>query len=271
MKLERYNQKLLAVLGTIAVVALVLFVLFMGGLIINEVMRNFRFNDQPDNALIVDSDSTEIKENTEEFIRKQELTLGTPRLIDTLQSLYLIPVSQVNLKEPEQVRRRKTEVLLDLSMSKGYGYHSYSGYFNNIILYNRLADTKTPVFAEKVLLTQFEHREIDSRLYLLISGTTKDTNKNGKLDGADLQSFWLYDLQTADLKQVAFEGLSLNAYYVPHASAEILLSMSLDKDRNGEIDEYREPTIIKRLDLTSGKVDDLVDDRLRKQLQELID
>ena len=268
-KLQKYNQRLLAVLGTIAVVALVLLVLIMGGVMINEVMRSFQFNDQTDNGLILANDSTETKENAEEFIRKQELTLGTPRLIDTLNAIYLIPVSQVNLKDPEYVRADKVQGLLESSSSKRYW--SYSGYFNNVILYDQKAQSKTAVFEEKILIAQFQHREINDQLFLFIQGVTEDSNGNQKLDGTDLKSFYTYNIRTQELSTYEFVGFGLDNYYVTHNSGEVMVRFTKDKDGDGEIDQYREPTIIKSLNLKTGEMTDLVNDQMMKKLQQLID
>lgn len=267
-KLQKYNQRLLAIIGTLALAALAVFIFIMGILLVIELVDDFGRDSIHDNALVVTNDSTQTKD-VEEFIRKQELTLGTPRLIDTLDAIYLIPVSQVNLKDPEYTKVEKVQGLLESSSRKRYW--SYSGYFNNIILYNRLAETKIPVFDEKVLLTQFEHREIDNRLYLLIRGVTTDANQNGKLDGDDLGSFYLYDIDSDSLRKIALEGHGLDGYYVPYQSTEILLRFTKDKDSDGEIDEFREPTIIKKLDLKTGLVNDLIEDEMRQQLQQLID
>ena len=46
---------------------------------------------------------------------------------------------------------------------------------------------------------------------------------------------------------------------------------AIDKNNDGEIDEYREPVILKSLQLGNNNVKDLIDEAMVNQIQSLID
>ena len=67
--------------------------------------------------------------------------------------------------------------------------------------------------------------------------------------------------------------MGLVDYRLTHESDEVILRFAIDKDKDGEIDEYqyREPIILKSLRLESGEVCELIDESMVKQIQSLID
>jgi len=106
-----------------------------------------------------------------------------------------------------------------------------------------------------------------------MQGSRTDTNKNNRLDDSDLESFYTYDVHEKDLREIKFENMGLVDYRLTYESDEVILRFAIDKDSDGEIDEYqyREPIILKSLRLESGRVSDLIDESMLNQIQNLID
>lgn len=270
-KLTRYNQKLLAVIGTLVLVGLGFILLTGGYFLVDGIIRDANRKNSQDNALTVD-DQENANETTAK-IRKQEISFAEPRLIDTLQNIYLIPVSQVNLEDPEVVGG-ESEPLAELSNAYGsrkYSYYRYSGSYNNIIIYSKKDNQKIPVFESKVNINSFQNYIIKDKQYLFISGTTRDSNKDGKLKDSDLQSFFIYNIQDNKLETVEFEKLGLVDYYILYDTDEIVLRFVKDKDQNGEFDRYAEPTYLKKYSIAENNTVDLIDNELIDKLQGLIE
>lgn len=266
-KLSRYNQKLLAVIGTMTLVGLGMLLLTGGFFFISEISRSFRRDNVRDNALTVEANHV----NPDgQKVKTQEISFSTPRLIDTLKTLYLIPVSQVNLQVPEAERD-----VVDISSSaygkrSKYSYYQYTGSFNNIILFNQKENRKAAAFKEKVNINSFRNYMISGKHYLLIEGTADDSNKDGKLKESDLQSFFIYNIDDDILKSVSINGAGLVEYYILNDTDEIILRFGFDKDKNGEYDNYTEPTYLKKYSISENKTTDLLEPEMIKGLQDLI-
>ena len=99
MDIQKYNQKVLAILGTVSIVAVAIITIFLIFFSIAELFRDQRSTTVIDNTLIADVDDESLPRK-----RVQEITFYSPMLIDTLSKTYLIPVSQVNLKNPEEIQ-----------------------------------------------------------------------------------------------------------------------------------------------------------------------
>ena len=269
MDIRKYNQRLLAILGTLSIAALAIILLIIGIFFIVDLVDNIISSNARDNSLIVESsDDQEIK------LRKQEITFYSPKLIDTLSTTYLIPVSQVNLKNPEEYQKAEKESF-EFGFSKG-SYKSRSGYqytgtYNNLIIYNQETNEKNLIFNEKINISSYQYFKINNNLFLFIKGAKIDSNKNKKLDDSDLESFYSYNVFSKELQEIAFENMGLVDYRIANASDEIILRFAEDKDKDGEIDEYQEPVILKSLRLDSKSVEDLIDESMINQIQNLID
>ena len=268
-KLTRYNQKLLAIIGTFVIVGLGLLLLTGGYFIVDEIIRDTHRRNAQDNALTVDDQK--VNDATTAKIRKQEISFATPRLIDTLRSIYLIPVSQVNLEDPEIIENEGLKEQSNAYGSRKYSYYRYSGSYNNIIIYTQKNNAKTPVFEAKVNINSFQNYIIQDKQYLFISGTTYDSNKDGKLKDSDLQSFFIYNIQDNKLETVEFEKMGLVDYYILYDTDEIILRFGKDKDQDGEFDRYVEPTYLKKYSIAGNNTVDLIDKELIDKLQGLIE
>src|SRR5690606_36089404 len=152
MKLEKiksYNQVLLAVLGTVGVIFLIVaFIAFISIVILEHPRFD---NDDVETGILSDE---KIEELQKENKREQVISYEIPKLIDTLNSIYIIPVSHKTLNEKEDINING--VLNAYSSSDSYESidNRYSGgfygAFNNIIIYNSIDGTNKKLFDERV-------------------------------------------------------------------------------------------------------------------------
>ena len=268
-KLSRYNQKLLAALGTLVLAIVCIFTLVVGGKLITELFQDMRDERIFDNALTVEASESD---STQAVMRDQQATFKMPILIDTPNAIYIIPVSQVNLETPEIAN------IPELGLMDSYNYgasqasiYLHTGVYNNIVVYNQKDGINKLVFTQKTHVGSFQNYVVDSNQYLLMVGTQTDSNQDSKLNDADLQSFFLYSVATQELIAFAFDTMGLIDFYVMHDSDEIVLRFAKDKDQNGEVSGFQEPVYLKRLTLSDYKVTDLVDQSMVNRIQSLVD
>ena len=265
MGLQKYNQRLLAIIGTLLIATLIVSLLFAISLAIMD-----SFDDDFDDNSITVNPTNDTTLNPLQL--RQDITYGDPRIIDSLESLYLISVSQVNLEnnyindnEGAPIERYNGKSLFSKK-----SFRSYRGNFNNIILYNQLENTKTILFDKKIFINSFSNHEIESTHYLLIAAALDDSNKDGKLNNVDLRGFFIYNIDTHTMKEFVLENHSFSDFYIPFNSNEILLDYSVDKNNNGRINFGKEPNVIKKLNINNWELNDFIDVDSKNKLQLLI-
>ena len=167
-KLTKYNQKLLAIIGTTIVGGAVLaIVIGIGGLIISAI----DFGGGTDNGIQIRNNRANQTDSTV-IIRTQAITFNDPIQLDTAQAKFIIPVGHVNLETEERI---KIESGSGIKYSNTeYRYDSYYGLFNNFIFYDYKSDFKAKIFNNKIAITHWSYLRIDSNELLLFKGTKND-------------------------------------------------------------------------------------------------
>ena len=256
-KLNRYNQKILAVGGTLIIFGVILFILLGGIIFVSEIFTFGRHTSHTENSLIINKDETKIT---------QEISLNTPILTDTLKGLYIIPVSHTNAKNSNNTR--STYDKTDYSYS--YKYYNYSGVYNNIIIYNQINNTKQALFDSKINIKSFQNYYIKEKQYLFITGTHKDSNNDKKLNNSDLQSFYIYSFDSNKTNIIEFKNMGLVDFSILHNTDEIILRFGKDKNKNGVFINRNEPIFLKKYSISENKTEDLIGNELYNKLQKSI-
>lgn len=262
MNLNSYNQRLIAVFGTLALVALA-GVFVLGA--IKIIYNSFGGRNNEDTSLRINSEP-----GSDEKVPVQTVSFLMPVLIDSINKIYLVPVSQLN--EPKL--DKDDESIYDYSGYGGgryYKKYKFSGSYNNIIVFDERSGSKTAIFKEKIHISYFQNELISSKFKILtIKGARQDTNKDGKLNADDLESFFVYNLSNQTLKEYREEGMGLSDYQILFESNKIALSFIKDLNKSGEIDFTEEPQLLKILDLDTGLLQDFADDQMLKLLNQTI-
>ena len=124
---------------------------------------------------------------------------------------------------------------------------------------------------QKVLILSYQHYEVLGQLFVLFSAVSRDSNKDDKLTDEDYNALYTYNIQTHELHEFSFEGMGLVDYYIPYDSDEVILRFAVDKNNDGEINTYQEPSYLKQLNLKNYQIDNFTDDQMLEQMQKLID
>lgn len=264
-KLSRYNQKLLAIIGTIIlVVGGLALVIGLGGIVISMI----DFSDSDNAGVKVEN----VKLNTDdsaEFVRTQEITFNPPSQLDTAQSKYLIPVGQVNLKSEEKV---SFESGRGLKFSSGeYSYQSHYGLFNNFVYLDYSREISTKIFDDKVAITRWAFLKNDSIEVLIFKGTSTDDNSDNRMDNDDYQSLFVYYLNDGILKQYDFEGKTVLDFEPMKKTDLVSIELGIDKDRDFEFERITEPKLISSINIRNRKIETIVDDTIKSEIQQIID
>ncbi|QHI37145.1 hypothetical protein IMCC3317_25230 [Kordia antarctica] len=269
-KLKKYNQKLLAVLGTLTVIFLIVLLIGFISMLIMESQRYSHYDSQDDGIL----SEEKIEELQKENKREQVISYETPRLVDTLQQLYIIPVSQKSLEEQEDLNsgllnmysadsyKEKT----DLRYSK-----SYYGNYNNILVLDEKTGNTQKLFTERVNFNNIRTVYFEDDIFLLCKVASKDTFKDGVINLVDFTSLYIYSFNTKKLQKVGNGELPVADYKFINNSKELIISFGIDKNGNGKYEEYREPSILKKYNFQTETLTDIIDSKLHNELQELLE
>lgn len=271
-KLKKYNQKILAVLGTLTVAILAGFIIVMSYLLITELVTYREYDNRRDEITLEDN-----RDSQNNKLRDQVISFNKPQLIDTINAVFLIPVSTIDLENPEIADFNEISDLLDtnrpdyaISM-KSYKSKSFHGSYNNIVIYFQKTNRQLSVFNTKINISNFRDFYIADKQYILINAIGDDTNKDEKLSIKDLSSFYCYSITDNKLNKITIEHHSLISYSILYDTEEVLLTFGFDKNKDGKFDPYREPAILKTYSVVTNEVQDLVKPQLRQKLQKLLD
>lgn len=260
-KLKKYNQWLLAILGTQAVAALVFVLLFSGYLLVEEIFFSpSRVQNDSPSITVTDSTTTPDKPNV-----RQAITFHAPTLLDTGRAIYLIPVSLAGTNEDADEYAITDKLGRSSRHRKSF---QYQGAYSNIIVYHQKANTKIPVFSTRINILDFSNDTWNEQPYLFIRGTKHDTNKDHQLNADDLQSFFLYDIEKNVLKEIRFPNVGLIDYEVLYGTDQLVLRFGQDRDSNGTIDN--EPILLKRYRIGENGAEDLIDAATLQRLEGLV-
>lgn len=267
MKIEKYNQRLLAVLGTVGVVFLIVALIAFISITIIELRR---FDDDVATGILSDE---KIEELQKENKREQVISYENPRLIDTLNSVYIIPVSHKTLDEQEDINGL-------LSINKASSNYEtpdtrytrqYYGAFNNLIIYNPKNGMNKKLFDKRVNFNLIKSEYFEDDILLLMSVSEKDTYKDGVINLKDFKSLYIYSLTKGELKKVGLEGMDVFNFKFLNNEKNLTIQFGVDKNNDGQFEEYNEPTLIKKYDFESGKLIDIVDDKINMELQNTLE
>jgi hypothetical protein len=267
MKIEKYNQRLLALLGTIGTIFLVIALFAFIGLISKEYNSYSSYEEE--NGIL---SNEKVEKLQEENKRKQLISFENLRLIDTLNSVYIIPVSQKTLNQEENING-----LLGIGKNSSYESSnnryskSFYGTFNNLIIYESKTGKNKKLFNNRVNFNRIETEYFDDDILLLMKVAEKDTSKDRVINLQDLKSLYIYSLKEEKLKKISLENMDVSNYEFLNKKKNISILFGIDKNKNGEFEQYREPTTIKRYNYSKESLVNLVDEKIIIELQKTLE
>lgn len=269
-KIKNYNQKILAILGTLAIILVIVSILGIGGIVISEFIR---FNNYDDTETGILSDE-KIEELQKENKREQVISYQNPKLIDTLNSVYIIPVSHKNLNEAEDING-----LLSIKKASRSSYKSsdsrysrqYYGAYNNLIIYYQHNDLTNKLFNKRVNFNNIDTEYFSDEILLLFKVAEKDTYKDGVINLSDFKSLYIYSFNEKKLKKIENAEMDIVSYKFLNESKDLIIRFGIDKNNDGKYEDLNEPTIVKKYNYKTGKLIDIIEEKTNSELQKMLE
>ena len=267
-KIKNYNQKVLAILGTLAIVLVIVITIGIGGIAISEFTRLYNYEKVEEGILSDEKIEKLQKENK----RKQVISYQSPKLIDTLNSVYIIPVSHKNLDEAEETEPLNLIKTSDNYKSSDIRYSSQLyGAYNNLIIYNQKNDTTYKLFDKRVNFNQINTEYFPDDILLLFKVAEKDTHKDGVINLLDYKSLYIYSINEKRLRKIGNEEMSLVSYQFLNDSKDLIIRFGIDKNKDGKYEEYNEPAILRKYDYQTAKLIDIIGKKTNRELQKTLE
>lgn len=268
-KIKNYNQKILAIFGTILIVFAVIGLISFVIIIINE----FDWNDQGELETGILSDE-KIVELQRENKRKQIISFDNAQLVDTLNLIYCIPVSHKTLNKPEEI----DEDLLGLlnadidksSYDKRYSRQFY-GSFNNLLIYDYKSKDIKKLFDKRINFKIIETEYFEDDILIVFNAADQDTFKDGVINSKDYSALYIYSINGKKLKKIQKTEMTISNFKFVENSKNLIISFGVDHDKNGSFDDYKEPRVLEIYDYDSEELKMIVDKNTILELQNTLE
>ncbi|MEL7123931.1 MAG: hypothetical protein AAFO07_31120 [Bacteroidota bacterium] len=259
--IKRYNQVLLSILGTVVLI----FALLGGTMVLITLYQELRWEESVEEVGMISNERVE--EMAQDSIRKQLITFNRIILVDTLNEKYVLPVSQANLIEDEYFDDSDPFGLTNIYTGGKTTYYSKSNAYCNLMIYDKKANTSKSLFQKRVSINEFYSIEVGKVIYLVMSTTNKDTNKDGYLNSQDLQELVLYNMVNGQLLEVPTKEKDfLNLEHL-YPSNDFIILYGIDRNKDGIYNSKREPKFFYKLNFNNGSIDLLIDEMQLIELQ----
>ncbi|NME68634.1 hypothetical protein [Flammeovirga aprica] len=266
-KIKNYNQKLLAVTGTLVALFVLLGLMGLMLALVKEI--RWLFPRENENVGLIAEE--EVQELQQENKRKQVISYDLPQLVDTVNLVYMIPVSHKTLKKAEDIDDNYIEEQsfgFSGSGKRGSRYSKvYNGYFNNLLIYDHKKNETKKLYEGRMQFDHINTEYFEDDILLVFTASTKDTNKDGVIDFKDLSSLMIYSLKEKKLRTVAIENTAIKEFSFVEDQKDLIISFGLDYNKDGKFDQYSEPTVIKKYDFKAEKLQNVIDTKLSEELQ----
>lgn len=270
-KIKNYNQHLLAILGTLGCLFLLLWIVW----VIIELYPSRSYTNQPQGLIAEKTAETLNQEN----LRKQLISYESPWLIDTLNVVYVVPVSIKTLKKPEEVTNKAEQEVYDMSnprssFSKSKGYYSkryFDGKYANLIIYDPKEEKTTSLFNERLIIGNVTTYYFEDDILLVCYTATKDTNQNGIIDLEDHRSLCVYSLKNGTMRKISDGDNQLEGFEFIEDSKNMLITFTLSQYEHRQFDNHQIPSKIMKYDYQSQKLEDTIPQDIREEMQKIVE
>lgn len=267
-KIKNYNQKVLAIFGSLAIVLVTILIFWT----ITEFINQISYRNHRQETEIISNEQAE--ENYEKSIRTHQVSFESFRLIDSLNGIYLIPVSQTALKLEEYIdkKNRSSDGTLGLlNMHGEYSDFYYDYYsFNNALIYDSRDGSIQRLFDKRISINKINLESIAGKPYVIFAATDKDTDNNGVLDEDDSKTLYIYSVHNKKLTEINCDNADFVSYDLVLGKDKLIINYGLDKNKNG-VYNWDEPMIMKVYDIKTNTLNNLIGPELINELQNTLD
>ena len=271
-KIKNFNQVILAIAGILGVILLLIGVIMA----VSELFRN---SGSDRNTTITNSliSGEKVETLNKESLRLQIISYESPKLIDTLNAVYIIPVSVSTLDKPETAVISADEGLmssLDVfgpMRKKGYREKNYfEGLFANIIIYQPVENKTVLLFNERIMLSGLRTYDFKDDILLIFFTAEKDTNKDGLINFNDDTNLCIYSLKSGKMRRIAEGTNSITDYQFIENSKNLLIEFSLSRYNDVKFKSYK-PRKIMKYEFETEKLSEAVPAAIQQQMQNLVE
>lgn len=267
--IKDYNQKLLAVLGTVIVLMLIIGLISFTYIAIIEMTNYYDNNNQEEGILSADK----IEKLQLENKRQQLISYDIPVLIDTLNLVYIIPVSHKTLNGAEYIGNATLGLMNttgSVKSDKRYSSNQYGDY-NNLLIYDSKKNNIKKLFDNRVNFGSLRTEYFDDDILILIEVSDKDTYKDGVINLEDLKFLCIYSLKDKDLRIIKIDNTDISKVSFVENSKDLFIKFGIDQNRDGKYSEYYEPSMIKKYNFKTRELTDIIDDEINNELQKKLE
>lgn len=272
-KVKNYNQKLLAVLGTIGGIFLIVALVSFISIVIQE-HRRYDY-EEPETGILSDE---KIEKLQKENKREQVISYETPILIDTLNSKYIIPVSHKTLNEKEDIGLNGLlNAYAGSSNSDSDGIkderysREYYGEYNNIIVFDELNSKNKKLFKERINFNEIKSEHVGKETLVLLKASGEDTFKDGVINLKDLTSLYIYSMRENKMRKIGIKGMDVYNYKFINKSKNLIIEFGIDKNKNGAFESYNEPIILRKYNFEKEELEEIIDKKISSELQKKLE
>ena len=274
-KIKNFNQIVLAMAGILGLFLLLICIIMA----VSELFYSWNIGSGGD-ATITNSLISEEKVEAlnQENRRLQIVSYESPILVDTLNTIYIIPVSVSTLNKPETVVEAVVDEglmsLLDYYSSpkkKGYYEENYfAGLFTNIIVYHPITNKTDLLFDERIMLSELRTYEFKDEILLVFYSAEDDSNKDGLINFKDDTSLCIYSLKSGKIHRIAKSTNSITGYQFIENSKDLLVEFSLSQYNDIKFKSYK-PRKIMRYEFEVEKLSEIVPADIQQQMQYVVE
>lgn len=271
-KVKKYNQKLLAILGTI--VALMALLGLISTLFFVGTQISSSFGHKSEDGILSDE---KIELLQKENKRQQIVSYQIPELVDTVNLIYMIPVSQKTLNKPEDIEDDEMLGLLDMSggkfsSAKKYrSRRSYYGSYNNLLIYDAKIEKLNKLFDDRVNFEEIDTKYFDDDVFIAFTAATTDSYKDGVINSNDLKKLYIYSVKEQKLKNIGLNHADVIAYKFINESKNLLVQFGVDYNEDGKYNSSKEPKTLRSFNYKSGVLSEIVSKDIHSQLQKKLE
>jgi len=269
-KIREYNQKMLAVLGTVVVIIAFVGLFFTLKFVVSEISSSSR-NTGPDNGIL---SKERVEELQRESKREQLISFSLPSLIDSTNLVYMIPVAHKSLEDAEIYREERIGLYdlyepINSKIDQRYSMHNY-GDFNNLLIYDYKNKKVEKLFSERVNFSDIQTEYFSDDILIVFKASTEDTFKDGVINQRDFKSLFIYSIKDGRLREVTVNNSDVFKLTFVENSKDLLINFGIDYNENGLYEQYIEPSLIKRYNYETGTLTDIVSSDINEDLQNIL-
>lgn len=264
-KIRNYNQKILAVLGTVLLVTATIGLIM---LVVTVSKSLFPRSQSTTNSLLSDDKAIELKKDS---LRQQIISYQSPRLVDTLNLVYLIPVDVKTLEKSEKIdKERFSDIGKKREVYELNTEHEFYGSFNNLIVYDYKNNANQKVCDYRIIGTDLLVKYFEDEIVIVFTGAEKDTNKDGVVTLDDFKSLFVYSLKDKNLRKIEIKNSTVDSFKFVEKKKDILITFGCDRDADNIYDSEKDPTFIMKYDYVNKSLVPIVDKGLEAGIQKII-